>query len=523
MKKLVKKQSNLPKVVLLGRANVGKSTLFNKLTEKYVSMVSDVAGTTRDIKDAIVKWQKHTFEIVDTGGLTTDHLTKVKKQINEQDDDLEAFIDKHIVKQALEAVSGADLILFVVDAYDEVHADDVKIAKWLKQNAEQKVVLVSNKADNDALTHASAGFYKLGMGDPISVSASSGIGVGDLLDVITSHIPVVTQDEVDEFIAAKEEVQEEQTEDEIETIEDAIEERAKQKERSDDEEEDTQEMSLEEPQDKSPINVAIIGRPNVGKSSLLNAIVGEERVIVSSKAHTTREPIDTEFEYAGHAMTLVDTAGIRRKAKIPFKSMEKESVALSLNSIKRADVVALVVDGAGGLGKQDLKLAEEALKQRVALVIVVNKIDLISDILHDADHIKVKKGIQYTFNFIKWAPVMLLSAATGKNVHKVLDQIIEVHANYKRQIKPKHLNELLREFVTKRPAPKKIHAKRRPFVVGMRQIDTAPPHFEVTYKGKGMLPLTYLKYIERGLRQRYDFTGTPIIMHQFHIKGKHDA
>ncbi len=515
-----KKHTNLPKVVLLGRANVGKSTLFNKLTEKYVSMVSEVAGTTRDIKDAVVHWQKHTFEIIDTGGLTTPHLTKTKKRIEEDADDMEAFIDKHIVKQALEAVDKADLILFVVDSYDEVHTDDIKITKWLKKHTNQKIVLVANKADNDKLKYASADFYQLGIGDPIPVSASSGSGLGDLLDIITEHIPIVEEHRKVNYNHEEAQTEaDESVEDEIKTIEDAI--KAKKNTVKSKEDLKTDEFN-KEPKDTSPINVAIIGRPNVGKSSLLNAIIGEERVIVSSQAHTTREPIDTEFEYSGRTITLIDTAGIRRKARIPFKSLEKESVALSLKSIKRADVVVLVVDGSE-LGKQDLKLAEEALKQRVALIIIINKIDLIKEALHGADHIKVKKGIQHTFNFIKWAPVMLLSATTGKNVHKVLDQIIEVYKNYKSTLKPKELNELLREFVTKRPAPKKIHAKRRPFVVGMRQIATEPPHFEVTYKGKGMLPLTYLNYLEKGLRERYDFSGTPIIIHQFHIKGKHDC
>lgn len=489
MNKPTKKQSNLPRVVLLGRANVGKSTLFNKMAEQYASMVSDVAGTTRDIKDAIVEWQNHTFELIDTGGLTTKHLVNQK---GEPEDEIEAFLDKHIVKHALDALENADLILFVVDAQDEVMGDDSIITKWLKQHAKQPIVLVANKADNKTLLHATGGFYQLGIGDPVPVSATSGAGVGDLLDVITEHIPVV---EITNNL-------QQTTDDEQQPIDD---------------EDKEQEASSQMP-DASSITAAIIGRPNVGKSSLLNAILGEERVIVSPQAHTTREPIDTELEYQGHTITLVDTAGIRRKARIKMGSMEKESVALSLKSMKRADIVILVVDGAGGLGKQDLKLAEEALKQRVAMLIVVNKIDLIAEQLREADHIKVKKAVQHTFNFIKWAPVMLLSAETGKNVHKVLDQLIEINENYQREVPAKDLNELMREFVSKRPAPKKRYAQSRPYVVGMRQFDTKPPHFEVTYKGKGMLPLTYLRYLERGLRERHSFEGTPIIMHQHHLK-----
>lgn len=461
----------LPRVVLIGRANVGKSTLFNKLTEKYEAMVSDIAGTTRDIKRSSVAWQDLQFELVDTGGLNGKHLKKFTIANNSVsspkfniDDDFETEIDVEIIRKSLEIVLQADLLLFVTDVRDGLMPEDKEIADWLKKQ-NLPVILVSNKADGATLRQQSAEFFQLGMDDPLSVSAASGSGTGDLLDKIVSILKYTGHPAQD----AKEQ--------------------------------------------GHPFSISFIGRPNVGKSSLVNTILGYDRVIVSDTPHTTREPIDTAIEYHNTPITLIDTAGIRRKAHIPLKSLEKSGVTLSLKSMQRSDVIFLVVDGSLPIGKQDLKLAHEALNARIGIVVVINKIDLL-DNLKNADHIQVKRAVQKTFNFIKWAPVVLLSAKTGKHVSKILDHALAVYENYNRMIPADELDSFKMRIVQRKGPPKKRTAKSRPKIHQLVQISTSPPHFEVTYSGTGMLPLVYLKYFEKELRAAYNFEGTPIIIHQ---------
>ncbi len=472
-KKLEKFERSFPQVVLLGRANVGKSTLYNKLSDKYESLVSNIAGTTRDIKKIVISWQGTRFTLVDTGGLTTKHLLDEKTKTTKTDNsDSLDDIDKKIVKEAIKAVKRSSLILFVVDTREGIMPEDRDIVLWL-QKRKFPFVLVANKADKPSQRFETQDFLRLGIDEPIPVSASTGIGTGDLLDYIVERLDLKTLQK--------------------------------------------NSKKPTEYKNLSYLNVAIIGKPNVGKSTLLNTIIGEERAITSSTAHTTREPIDTEITYDNHAITLVDTAGIRKKANIAPKSIEKHGVAMSLRAMKRSDVILLVVDGAGDIGRQDLKLAQEALKNRVSIIIAVNKIDKI-DSLKEADHLQVIKAVQRNFNFIKWAPVVLLSAKTSKNVHKVLDMAIKVYSNRIQRISQEDLRSIMEQITKKFAPPKKRGAKQPTQIIGFNQTGTNPPHFEVVYKGKGMLPITYLKRFDKGLREMHDFSGTPIIIHQNKVK-----
>ena len=460
---------HLYSVVLIGRTNVGKSTLFNRLTDHAHALVSDIAGTTRDIKRATVQWSDCSFELIDTGGLSSEHMLKkqTKKTIS---DDPDARLNNQIIKKAKAAMASADIVLFVADAQTGLMPEDRTLVKWL-MDQKLTLIIVANKADNLHLRLDTSSFMALGLGEPAVVSAISGSGTGDLLDLLCEKLP--------HNDAAIVNTQEDKINEEI----------------------------------VSTIKVAIIGRPNVGKSSLLNALLEEERAIVDSVPHTTREPIDTTIQYNDANITLIDTAGIRRKARIPFKSLEKQSVKLSLDTLKRADIALLVVDGSDDVGKQDLKLALETGQTRVGLVIIINKIDLWEKD-DSVDHLKLKAAIQRTFNAVKWAPVELVSAQRRKNTQRIFDTIISVYKNYTREIPENDLVELLKGLSARKPPPKKRGAKTPPRVVWMEQISTAPPHFEIRYKGKGMLPGTYLGYIERGLREKYDFTGTPIVIHQ---------
>jgi len=464
--------SDNPQVVLIGRVNVGKSTLYNKLAEKYEAMVSDIAGTTRDIKHTAIFWQGCSFDLYDTGGLIGHHLSKKYKTKKSAD------IDEKIIAKAVNAVRQADLILYLVNAQDGILKEDKEIAQWLKtlrqaQGKRKKILLVANKADGVKLRQASAEFFQLGFGEPIPTSAASGAGGGDLLDKIINQLNLKP-------------------------------------------------IAEEKPRSSPVIKVSIIGRPNVGKSSMLNMLLGEDRVIVSEKPHTTREPIDTLISYKNQDLILIDTAGIRRKAKISFKSLEKQGVNLSLKTIERSDVVLLIVDPLQRVGQQDLKLAQLITNARTSVIIVSNKVDLLEDT--DLDLQKLPAALQHTFNVIDWAPIILTSALTGKNTHKIFDLIISVYKNYSRIVLQPDLDVVRKKLVSKQTPPRKkplgrkgtrsYKVKSPPRLVNLKQVSTQPPHFEIVYRGVGILPTNYLKYFERGLRQAFDFAGTPIIINQ---------
>lgn len=331
-----------PLVALVGRPNVGKSALFNRMTRRNRALVEDIPGTTRDRNYGVVEWSGRVFRLVDTGGLI------------ESDIDPFSPLVRRGVQQAIEE---ADAILFVVDATTGPIAADFEIADMLRR-AKRPVMLVANKTDTSAGRSGLPEFYSLGLGEAASVSAIHGQGVGDLLDVVLDHIPAIAPDDA------------------------------------------------EDPR----IRVAIVGRPNVGKSSLTNAILGEERVLVSDVAGTTRDPIDTPFEFEGHQMLLVDTAGIRRRGRVE-RGVERHSVQRAEQSIDRADVVVVVLDYEEVLTAQDTHIAGYAAEAGKGMILVVNKWDLAEDRSGRAD---LTKALDYRYRFAPWAPMLFTSATTGR-------------------------------------------------------------------------------------------------------------
>jgi len=461
---IIKTKNNLEKVVLLGRTNVGKSTLFNKLSEKYLAMVSGTAGTTRDLKYGIISWQDTMFELIDSGGLDIKHL-RSKKNIEDND------INREIVNKALEAVKQANLILFVVDAKNGLNIEDREIAKWLLRRKDKKILLVANKVDGKAQRMEIAEFTKLGLGDPLPISATTGSGTGDLLDIIAQKLPQIKRTE----------------------------------------KEDTSEILDDKNRN---IKIAIIGRPNVGKSTLLNNLTGETRAIVSPIAHTTREPINIQIKYADRNIEIIDTAGMRRKSRIEMKSLEKEGVRLSLKALRHVDIVLFIFDLSDDPGNQDQKLISEILKEKVGLIIVANKVDLLKGRIESNTYTQVEKNIQRTFNFAKWASVSIISALNKKGLPKIFDKVIEVDANMYKEVDQDKLWRIIDEAVVKHPPHKKTTSKMRPKIKNFKQIGVNPPRFVMEFKAKHMIPLSYLQYLEKHIRNNFDFTGTPIIIQQ---------
>ncbi|HQA64098.1 MAG TPA: ribosome biogenesis GTPase Der, partial [bacterium] len=351
----------LPQIAIIGRANVGKSTLFNRLIEQNKALVSKIAGTTRDRNIATAEWRGRRFQVIDTGGL----------DINKKNPDQ---ISQEIIKQSQQAINKANLILFVVDAKSGIIASDSELAKALVKNKQKdKTILVVNKADSLRWRQPSAEMYKLNLGQPNMLSAANGSGVGDLLDLIVSRLPA--------------------------------------------------DKKIKTEQPNNEIKVAIVGKPNVGKSSLLNSILGEERVMVTDIAHTTRESHDTEFIYKKNKFTLIDTAGISRDNKLKNKSLEKKSIDRSLETIAKADIVLLVTEVQKNISTQDKKITQAILENSKSVIIVANKWDLIPD----KDEKTINRYIDYyqaNFPYLWWAPIIFVSAKENLRTKKILDLIL---------------------------------------------------------------------------------------------------
>ncbi len=446
-----------PSVALVGRKNVGKSSLFNRLIEKSKALVSDIPGTTRDVGIGTAVWRGQMLTVLDTGGL----------DIIKQD-----IIEINVRKQALRAAQKSHIILFICDAETGLLSTDLVLAKELR-NVKRPVILVVNKADSPAIRRQIGDQWKkLGFGDPVAVSAATGTGTGDLLDRIYEELGKI-------------------------------------------------DLPLENIEPESVL--ALIGRPNVGKSSILNAMVGEERVIVSEIAHTTREPNDTLLFYNDRPIMVVDTAGIRKHAKIG-PGLENASVDKSLKAMKQADVVFLVIDAEAGVEAQDKHLAGLASESGKGIVIVVNKWDLVSEK-------NTKTGDQFTnelrkdLPFLWWAPVVFISAKTGQRVHQLLEMALEVRANRDKKITEdemdKFVEEVVKPFVKER-TPHHRDAlgsrKKHPHVYGIRQTRTSPPSFTVIVKDKGVLDRSYLRFMENRIRERFNFDGTPVFVHAREIE-----
>lgn len=426
---------NIPVVALIGRPNVGKSALFNRLVETDAAIVSEEAGTTRDRHFARAQWNGRDFWLVDTGGLTEDSRLPM---------------DLEIRRQVQEAIGEADLLLFVVDAKVGLHPSDARIVDILRESR-KPWLLLANKVDDPRSTDFYE-FYNLGVGDPIPVSATNGKGSGDLLDAIVEKIPEVS--------APSEQM----------------------------------------------LHVAVIGRPNVGKSSFVNKLLGEDRLVVSEVAGTTRDAIDTPMRYHGRDIVFIDTAGLRRQSRVD-EGIEFYSTLRTRRAIERADICVLMVDAAEGIQNQDLKIAHLAWDEGRGLIIVVNKWD-IKEEKGDKSAAHFQRDAGEKAPFLKFVPFLFTSALTGQRVNKVLDVILEVDAERKKRIPTSEVNERLGE----------LRARRQPSQVQGRevklnyatQVSVAPPTIAVFGNHPDLVEEHYIRFLHNGFREYWGFTGNPL-------------
>jgi GTP-binding protein len=439
-------EQHLPRVVIFGRANTGKSTLFNRLTERKSAMTSDVEGVTRDSNIDEISWRGVDFELVDTGG-----ITEIAEEMAEGKRAAKDSIDSKVQQQSLRYLKKSDIILFVVDTKTGLLPQDKQMADFLNKNFSQdkdkKIITVANKVDKGKEDEPqTAVFYQLGLGAPLPVSAASGSGTGDLLDEIT----------------------------------DALEQKPNQEEQKNEKDE------------KKSVSACIIGRPNAGKSSLLNSLLNYERVIVSEIPHTTREPQDAEVEYKDHLITFIDTAGINKKIR-------------KAEGLEKGDIVLLVLDITKNITQQELKLIDEVFKKKKSLIIIANKWDLVPE----KDTAKFTEYIYSKMPFATWAPIKFISASTGKHVAKIYDMILEVKKQRQTELSKSQLERFLNKIV-KKHAPTKAKGYKRPYIYEITQVKTDPPKFDVRISKKDTLNESYVRFIENQLRETFGFKGTPI-------------
>jgi GTP-binding protein len=446
-----------PVVALVGRPNVGKSTLFNRLAEERLAVVDDVPGTTRDRLFAEAEWAGVDFDIVDTGGIdpTQTGPGRKKEPLSVGSAD---FIDQ-IREQAEIAIREADVVLFVVDVEAGVTPADREVAQILRRNQQERegkpwppVLLVANKADSQARRDQAVQFYELGMGDPYTISAVHGTGTGDLLDAVIDNFEVSTEEEEDEAV-----------------------------------------------------KIAIVGKPNVGKSSLLNRLLGEERAIVSPIAGTTRDAIDTPMVYEDVPLTLIDTAGIRRRGRIE-PGVEKYSVLRAMRAIERADVALLVIDATSGVTAQDAHIAGFILESWKSAVVVVNKWDAIPKDTHTMD--EFTRQVRQELNFLDYVPVLFISAMTGQRVNQVLPMALRVQEERLVRLSTSQLNQILQRAQDQHPAPST--AGRQLKIYYGTQVRSDPPTFLLYVNDPKLAHFTYLRYLENRLRESYPYLGTPV-------------
>lgn len=451
-----------PIVALVGRPNVGKSTLFNRLVGRRQAIVEDLPGTTRDRLYGDTEWAGVPFTVVDTGGL--DIAASDSRRPKEARPAPLAVASADYVEevraQVEVAIAEADVIVFLVDAQDGVTAGDEDVAHLLRQTG-KPVLLAVNKADNAALRAAAVEFYALGLGEPFAISALHGTGTGDLLDQVVSSFPV----------------------------------------------------SEPEPMPEA-VKIAIVGRPNVGKSSLLNALLGQERAIVSPIPGTTRDAIDTFLEWEGQPVMLIDTAGIRRRGKIE-RGIERYSVLRALRAIQRADVVLLLIDATTGVTLQDAHIAGYILEEAKSVVVVVNKWDLVKKDTHTMANMTLE--VRRALRFMDYVPVLFISALTRQRVHKVIPTALRVRAERLVRIPTGQLNRLLQEAVTRHAPPSKRGKRLRFYYATQAQVD--PPTFVLFVNDPQLVHFTYERYLENRLREHYPFEGTPLRL-IFRARGK---
>ena len=425
-------------LAIVGRPNVGKSTLFNTLAGEKISIVEDHPGVTRDRIYADVTWLNHSFSMIDTGGIEMDSKDKMLKHMREQADI---------------AIDTADVILFLVDVRQGLVDADFKVADMLRKSG-KPVILVVNKVDNfEKYMPDVYEFYNLGIGDPHPISAASKLGIGDMLDAVMELFDL---------------------------------------------------EKIEEEEDDRP-KIAIVGKPNAGKSSLINNLLGENRVIVSDVAGTTRDAIDTEIVYNGTEYVFIDTAGLRRKSKIK-ENIERYSIIRTVAAIERSDVVILMIDATEGVSEQDAKIAGIALDRGRGLIIAVNKWDAIEKDNHTVK--EYTKKVRDILSFVPYAEIIFISALTGQRTKKIFDLLETVIENHAMRIQTGVLNEILMEAVALQQPPSDKGKRLKLFY--MTQVSTKPPTFVLFVNKKELMHFSYQRYIENRIRDTFGFMGTPI-------------
>ena len=433
-----------PVVALVGRPNVGKSTIFNKIVGRKMSIIEDTPGVTRDRIYGSASYYDYKFHLIDTGGIEAGN---------------EDF-NKEIKIQASLAIDEADIVVFVVDGKEGLTSDDYLVRDMLKKISD-KVIVAINKCDSKKIKENEYDFYELGFEKMVKVSGEQGDGISDLLDLITKNFPKFESEENNDIV-----------------------------------------------------KFSIIGRPNVGKSSLVNAILNEERVIVSDIAGTTRDAIDTEFNYNNEKYIVIDTAGMRKKGKI-YENVEKYSLLRSLKAIDRSDVCVLVINAEEGIIEHDKHIAGYALEAGKAVVIVVNKWDLVKD--KDSAIKKWKNDIEADFAFMSYAKVVFLSAKTKSRIHTLMPEILNAYNNSKKEIKTSLLNRVIMDAYELNIPPS--YKGKRLKIYFSTQVSTKPPTFNIQVNSKGLVHFSYERYLENKIRESFDFSGTPIVIN-FKSKGE---
>ncbi len=432
------KKKGKPIVAVVGRPNVGKSTLFNALAGDMIAIVKDTPGITRDRIYADVSWLDKNFTLIDTGGIEPESKDIILSQMREQ---------------AQIAIDTADVILFMVDVKQGMVDSDMKVADMLRR-AHKPVLLIVNKVDNfDKFMADTYEFYNLGIGDPIPISAANRLGIGDMLEKVVEYFP---------------------------------------EEGTDDEEDDRP-------------RVAIIGKPNVGKSSLINKLIGENRLIVSDIAGTTRDAVDTPIKYNGQEYVFIDTAGLRRKNKIK-EELEKYMIVRTVSAVERADVVVLLIDADEGVTEQDAKIAGIAHERGKGFIIAVNKWDLIEK--NDKTMNEFTKKVRQTLSFMPYAEIIYISALTGQRTGKLFDVIDSVRESATMRVQTGVLNEIMAEATAMQQPPSDKGKRLKLYYI--TQVSVKPPTFVIFVNDKELMHFSYTRYIENQIRDTFGFVGTPL-------------
>lgn len=432
------KRNSKPIVAVVGRPNVGKSTLFNALAGENISIVKDTPGITRDRIYADVTWLDKTFTLIDTGGIEPDSKDVILSQMR---------------SQAEIAMETADVIIFLVDVKQGLQDADSKVADMLRRS-KKPVVLVVNKVDSFQKYMADVyEFYNLGMGDPHPVSAVNRLGIGDMLEEVVSYFP----------------------------------------------------EGVGEEEEDDRVRVAIVGKPNVGKSSLINKILGENRLIVSDIAGTTRDAVDTEVTYQGKEYVFIDTAGVRRKNKIK-EELEHYMIVRTVSAVERADVVVMMIDATEGVTEQDAKIAGIAHDRGKAIIVAVNKWDAVEK--DDKTIYRFTERVKDTLSFMPYAEILFLSAKTGQRIPKLFETIDIVNENHAMRVATGVLNEIMTEAVAMQQPPSDKGKRLRLYYI--TQVSVKPPTFVIFVNDKELMHFSYTRYIENQIRETFGFKGTPL-------------